>query len=117
MRKKVIEDLIFIKDKLITNLPNLQKSLSYAISSLKTDEAYQLEYENREVKEIVHAKWIHLSETDRFKEQWVCSNCNHGIIENPKFTNWITGESLDFVWCPMCGAKMDKGDIDDSETT
>ena len=33
-----------------------RKALEYAIASLKTDEAYQLEYENRDCVEVVRCK-------------------------------------------------------------
>ena len=59
-----------------------------------------------EYKEPKKGHWIYSKETARFKEHWTCSCCKHDIIENPKFKNWITGESLDFIFCPMCGAKM-----------
>lgn len=111
-RKKTIADLSRLSEICAGQEIKLTSedisSIKFALDSLKTDEAYQLEYEKREIKEIVPAHWIHVPENERYKEQWVCSNCHHGIIENPKFTSWITGESIDFVWCPICGAKMDE---------
>ena len=58
-------------------------------------------------------RWIYSKETARSKEQWTCSCCKHDIIENPKFKIWITGESLDFIFCPMCGAKMTESEVDE----
>ena len=54
-----------------------------------------------------HAHWIHSKETPDFREHWTCSHCNHDIIENPKFKNRVTGESLNFEWCPYCGEKIE----------
>lgn len=59
------------------------------------------------------ANWIHSKETPYFMEHWTCSNCNHDIIENPEFKNRITGEPLNFVYCPYCGSKMYIGGIYD----
>lgn len=53
-----------------------------------------------------YANWIHSKETPNFMEHWTCSNCKHDIIENPVFKNRITGEPLNFEWCPYCGSKM-----------
>lgn len=38
------------------HLAEFEQSLDYAISSLKTDEAYQLEYENRDTLEVIRCK-------------------------------------------------------------
>ena len=61
-----------------------------------------------EARIITHASWIHSKETPDFMEHWTCSHCNHDITENPKFKNRVTGESLNFEWCPYCGSKMSK---------
>lgn len=61
-----------------------------------------------EARLITHASWIHSKETPDFMEHWTCSHCNHDITENPKFKNRVTGESLNFEWCPYCGSKMSK---------
>lgn len=65
-----------------------------------------------EARIITYASWIHSEETSDFKEHWTCSNCNHDIIENPIFKNKITGEPLNFEWCPYCGSKMIKEDAE-----
>ena len=81
------------------------KALRMAISSLKTDEAYQLEYEGREVKEVIHAYWksfvhhaYHGNDEDGepiWREVLVhhCSNCNRRTVIKENY-------------CPNCGADM-----------
>ena len=45
----------------------LEKTIKYAISSLKTDEAYQLEYESRDCVEVVRCKDCKYFEYDHFE--------------------------------------------------
>lgn len=72
--------------KAIKRLENMQvwvgdenkKALTMAISSLKTDEAYQLEYENRDCVEVVrckdckyyHVAWDDCNPTNDYSEYW-----------------------------------------------
>lgn len=66
-------------------------SLDYAIASLETDEAYQLEYENRS------GKWEQINKNEvNVIPQWKCSECG---AEFECF-------DIDFEYCPNCGAKM-----------
>ena len=60
-------------------------------------------------QEVKAGHWIHCPETERFLEHWSCSICGHDIIENPRYKNFITGERLDFVFCPFCGSQMQVG--------
>ena len=70
-------------------IEKFKEALTYSINSLKTDEAYQLEYEGKKVKEVVHAKWIDGNHRQS------CSNCKYR-----GFRTW--------TYCPNCGAKMAK---------
>ncbi len=76
-RKQVIEELKAILEMQYWNVPLSKAALEYAISSLKTDEAYQIMYEGGEVftkDEIEKAigeveKYICDVETDTVKAQ------------------------------------------------
>lgn len=54
----------------------------------------------------MRGKWIHCPANDQFSEHWGCSVCGHDVTENPHFVNFVTGEILDFKFCPHCGADM-----------
>ena len=60
-RKEVIDWLYRLKSYVPTFMPKIWhekfiKALQFAIASLKTDEAYQLEFENRDCVEVVRCK-------------------------------------------------------------
>ena len=55
-----------------------------------------------DVEPVVHARWIELGSDDTDDLRWMCSNCNEVLFESPVRNNY----------CPNCGAKMDKENID-----
>lgn len=91
-RKKAIENLETLKafldiNGVFTISDAMKKSIDFAIASLKTDEAYQLEYERTAG---------HWNEIPMYKDiAWQCSECEH-------FTTWK------YNFCPHCGADMRK---------
>ena len=110
-RSEIIECLCDIKTDAVYQLLSEEKeAIDYAISSLRTDEAYQLEYEGREVKEVVHAKWLMPDKNYSNKIWRKCSNCGTHIEKYSKYISFV-GETNYFEhilnYCPICGAKMD----------
>lgn len=95
-RKEVIKILESIREKRQINNKKGLEALDYAISSVKTDEAYDLIYEGLEAEEVVHAKWI-LDGTDNSS---TCSHCGCLLWAN----DILRGDAY---YCPNCGAKMD----------
>ena len=64
-----------------------------------------------EAKEVAHAKW----KLDRYATEWTCSNCEGEMLY--KVTTYGGGQYHDIdnifaPYCPHCGAKMDKENID-----
>lgn len=95
-RKEVIKILEYIREKRQINNKKELEALDYALSSVKTDEAYDLIYEGLEVEEVVHAKWI-LDETDNSS---TCSRCGCLLWAS----DILRGDAY---YCPNCNAKMD----------
>ena len=74
---------------------SVHEALGMAISSLETDEAYQLEYEKPS------GKWLQINKNEiNVIPQWKCSECG---AEFECF-------DIDFEYCPNCGAKMEQGE-------
>jgi regulator of replication initiation timing len=99
-RKEVISTLEDLKSRCPKYIKEYQ-ALDYAISSIKTDLAYDLMYEGLEVEEVVHAKWVkeHGYENDVYQQNYCCSACNQYYSTDPK----------NMLYCPHCGARMDGG--------
>ncbi len=93
-RSEAIKQLRLLKADITNGLSFVSKtkgkhpaleSLSIAIASLETDEAYQLEYERTAG---------HWNEIPKYKDiAWQCSECGH-------FT------TMKHNYCPNCGTKM-----------
>lgn len=118
-RKEVIDWLFRLKSHVSTFMPKIWhekfiKALQFAIASLKTDEAYQLEYENRDCVEVVRCKdcisreaVLNLfNKSDDYR--WETTLIKKKIEkippvtpQEPKMGHWVHGE-----YCSECGCDV-----------
>ena len=112
-RSRVIETLNamrFGNEAIVKFSEEEREALDYAVRSLETDEAYQLDFEGREAAKVIHARWLFPDRNYSTLIWRKCSNCNIHIEKYSKYTSFM-GEVHYFEnkydYCPNCGAKMD----------